>query len=94
MLVATDKHAIGVVAEDGSIDQGREIGSFAEILCVDTMEVVTTIQSPGGVASRPREGFRLPFLRVRLCGKVPDACIGIDDACTCNTYGRIDVGTT
>jgi len=43
VLITPDEHAIGIIAEDGSINHDGEAGRLGQILGVYGMEIVTSI---------------------------------------------------
>jgi len=92
VLVTANEHTVGVVAEDKAIDQLGETVDLGEIVSVDGMEVVATVETTGRVVLG--EGTVLEGISVSLRSEVPDTSIGIDNTSSCHTDRGVDVNAT
>jgi hypothetical protein len=91
MLIAAQKHAVWVVAENSSIEQHWPILGLGEIFGVDCMLPVSSVQSAGWVVGR--EVAVLELLSVGFGIEIPNPRVRIDDACCSYTDQWVDVNT-
>lgn len=91
VLVASNEHPIGIVAELQTIDHLWEAGHLRQVGGIDGVEVVAAVETTRWAGFR--KAAILIRIRVGLCCEVPDSSVGIDDTSSCNTNRGIDVNT-
>jgi hypothetical protein len=89
VLITTNEHAIGVVAELEAINQFWKAVDFGKIGSIDSMEVVATIQTTRRASFG--KGTALESITVGFCSKVPDTSVRIDDTGSRDTDRGVDV---